>query len=71
MANTAVQWQALIACYGQHRKPVPRSNCLLWATPQEDGSSAHLARRFAKEAGLAVGTEAAAEAALAQLSRGK
>ena len=34
MANTAGQLHALIDCYGQHRKPVARSNWLLWPTPQ-------------------------------------
>ena len=34
MANTAGQWHALIDCYSQHRRPVARSNRLLWPTPQ-------------------------------------
>ena len=28
------QWHALTACYGRHRRPVARSNWLLWPTPQ-------------------------------------
>ena len=32
------QWRhALIDCYGQHRRPVARSNCLSWPTPQAIG----------------------------------
>ena len=35
MADTAGQCTiALIGCYGQHRRPVARSNWLLWPTPQ-------------------------------------
>ena len=34
MADTAGQWHALIGCSGQHRRPVARSNWLLWPTPQ-------------------------------------
>ena len=34
MADTAGQWHAPSGCYGQHRRPVARSNCLLWPTPQ-------------------------------------
>ena len=32
------QWHALIDCYGRHRRPVARSNCLLWPTPQASGT---------------------------------
>ena len=28
------QWHALTGCYGQHCRPVARSNWLLWPTPQ-------------------------------------
>ena len=36
MAGTAGQWYALIGCYGRHRRPVARSNVLLWPTPQAE-----------------------------------
>ena len=34
MADTAGQWHALTDCYGRHRRPVARSNLLLWPKPQ-------------------------------------
>ena len=30
MADAAGQWHALSCCYGRHRRPVARSNLLLW-----------------------------------------
>ena len=35
VADTAGQWHALNHCYGQPRRPVARSDCLLWPTPQD------------------------------------
>ena len=32
------QWHALISCYGRHRRPVARSNWLVWPTPQAGGT---------------------------------
>ena len=31
------QRHALIGCFGQHRRPAPRSSWLLWPTPQASG----------------------------------
>ena len=38
MADTAGQWRVLIDCYGRHRRPVARSNWLLWPTSQANGT---------------------------------
>ena len=38
MANTTGQWHTLIDCYGRHRRPVARSNWLIWPTPQAPGT---------------------------------
>ena len=35
---TRGQWHALIGCYGRHRRPVARSNWVLWPTPQASGT---------------------------------
>ena len=31
-ASALLQWNALIECYGRHRRPVERSNGVLWPT---------------------------------------
>ena len=43
MTNTAGQRLALIDRYGKHRRPVLRSHCLIWPTPQatRDGLRAY------------------------------
>ena len=33
-SSTAGQWHALIGCHGKNLQAVPRSNALLWPTPQ-------------------------------------
>ena len=40
MPNTAGQWRAPIGWYGQHRRPVARSNWLIWPTPQAAADTA-------------------------------
>ena len=57
------QWHALIGCYGRHRRPVARSNWLLWPAPQASGT------RFLREQGKGGGATGHAFDALFALKK--